>query len=141
MSYTPVPTTTFAEAQSIVEQVFLEDYVSDQRPQSVVVGAEYILLLDGLVTTGNSVASAAPIGAGAIAVGSSKSITREAGQRIYYNSLGESTLHSRKFKANRYVILIRNAEGATLRRINTTNLGKAQRFLDALTYLRSQRIR
>jgi len=141
MSYTPVPMGTFVEAQSIVEQVFLEDYVSDQRPQSVVVGPEYILLSDGLVTTGDSVASAAPIGVGAIAVGSSRSVTREEGQRIYYNSLGESTLHSRKFKANRYVILIRNTEGATLRRINTTNLDKAQRFLNALAFLRSERTR
>jgi len=140
MNYTPVPPDTFAEAQSVVEQVFLEDYVADQRPQSVAVGPEYILLSDGVVTTGDSVASAAPIGAGAIAVGSSRSVTREAGQRIYYNSLGESTLHSRKFKANRYVILIRNTEGATLRRINTTNLAKAQRFLDALAFLRNQRI-
>lgn len=139
MDYTAVPLDTFAEAQSVVEQVFLEDYVADQRPQSIAVGPEYILLSDGVVTTGKNVASAAPIGTSAIAVGSSRSVTREEGQRIYYNSLGESTLHSRKFKANRYVILIRNAEGATLRRINTTNLAKAQRFLNALEFLRNQR--
>lgn len=135
--YTPAPVTSFAEARDIVEQVFLEDYVAKQRPQSVTVGDQYILLADGIVTTGSGVASAVPIGNAALAVGSSRAVTREAGLRIYYNSLGDVSLHSKKFKKNRYAIIIHNTEGATLRRVNTTSLPKAQRFIDALAYLRT----
>lgn len=136
INYTPDPRMSLEEAVSTVEQVFLEDYVPAQRPDRVAVGPEYIVLSDGIVTRGSSVGAAAPLGNGAIALGSSQSVTREAGARLYYRSIGQVTLHARRFKSNRYAILIRNTEGAVLRRVNTTSQEKALRFIDALERLK-----
>jgi len=136
INYSPDATISTEQAVFTIEQVFLEDYVAKQRPDRVLVGDEYIVLADGFVTTGSSLGSAAPIGSGAIAMGSSKSITREAGARIYYKSVGEVTLHSRRFRENRYAILVRNTEGSVLRRINTTSRQKAQRFVDAMEHMK-----
>lgn len=136
VNYSPDPRMSLEEAVSTVEQVFLEDYVSKQRPDHVLVGPKYIVLTDGVVTTGSARGAAAPIGNGAIAMGSSRSITREASTRLYYQSIGQVTLYSKRFKDHRYAILIRNTEGATLRRVSTTSKQKAQRFIDALEYLK-----
>lgn len=123
------------EAVSIIEQVFSEDF-GELRAQGVVLTDQYILLSDGVLTRGKAFGSAVPVGNSAIALASSESVTRELGQRIYYNSLGNSTLHTKRNKQNRYVVLIRNKEGAVQRTVNTTNLQKAERFIDALEYFK-----
>ena len=135
VDYSPRTDMSQAEAQQVIEQVFLEDYDQNQRPDAVLFDDDYILLADGLVTHGTSVGGATLIGSGALMTGSSKHTTRQAGLRIYYNSLGQSTLHTKRGRQNRYAILIRNKQGSNLRRVSTTSEDKAKRFLDALEVL------
>jgi hypothetical protein len=135
VDYSPRPDMSRAEAQQVIEQVFLEDYDQNQRPDAVLFDEDYILLADGVVTRGTSVGGATLIGSGALMTGSSKHTTRQAGLRIYYNSLGRSTLHTKRGRENRYTILIRNKQGSNLRRVSTTSGDKAKRFLDALEVL------
>jgi len=135
VDYSPRADMSRAEAQRVVEQVFLEDHDQNQRPDAVIFGDDYFLLADGIVTRGTSTGGATVLGDGALMVGSSKHTTRQAGLRIYYDSLGQSTLHSKRGRENRYAILIRNKEGSNLRRVSTTSEQKAKRFLDALEVL------
>lgn len=137
VDYSPRPDMSRAEAEQIIEQVFLEDYDQGQRPESVIFTDDYVLLADGVVTRGNSIGSAVPIGNGAIASGSSKYVTKQSGLRIYYSSLGRSTLHAKRARQNRFAILIKNREGSNIRRVSTTNERSAKRFLDALEYMRT----
>jgi hypothetical protein len=137
VDYSPMPDMNRAQAERIIEQVFLEDYDQNQRPDAVLFADDYILLADGVVTRGTSVGGAALIGSGALMTGSSKYITKQAGLRIYYNSLGRSTLHTKRARNNRFAILIRNREGAHIRRVSTTNEQRAKQFLDALEYMRT----
>jgi len=136
VDYTPRADMSRAQAEQVVEQVFLEDYDQGQRPDAVLFEDDYLLLADGVVTRGTSVGGATAIGNGALMTGSSKYTTRQAGLRIYYNSLGSSTLHTKRGRQNRYAILIRNKEGSNLRRVSTTSERKAKQFLDALEVLR-----
>lgn len=135
IDYEPRSGITKQEAVSIIEQVFSEDF-GEKRPQGVYVTDQYIVLADGIVSRGTGYGSAVPVGSGAIAVGTSTVVTQEIGQRIYFNSLGDSTLHTKRARNNRYVVLVRNTEGAVQRSVNTTSLRKAERFIDALGYFR-----
>jgi len=125
-------------AIAAVEQGFYEDWNND-RPQSVVVTDHYILLSDGVVSDGSSFASAVPIGTGAIAAGNSRVITREMGQRIYLSSLGEISIYEHKVKKNRFVVIIRSADGSELRKVNMRSLALAQQFAGAIAYLKAHR--
>jgi hypothetical protein len=138
VDYSPRPDMSRAEAEKIIEQVFLEDYDQRQRPDAVLFDDEFILLTDGVVTQGSSIGGATVIGHGALMTGSSKYTTRQAGLRIYYNSLGRSTLHTKRGRENRFAILIRNEEGSNMRRVSTTSEEKAKRFIDALAYMRAR---
>ncbi len=126
------------QAVSIVEQVFYEDY-SKTKPQSVVVTDEYILLSDGVVSNGSSFGSATAIGSGAIAAGSSRVVTKEMGQRIYLRSIGDVGVFQHKMKKGRYAVVIRATDGSTLRAVRTRSLENAQRFADAIAYLKARR--
>lgn len=127
------------QAVSIVEQVFYEDY-SKTRPQSVVVTDEYILLSDGIVSSGSSFGSATDFGGGgAIAVGSSRVVTKEMGQRLYLRSIGDVGVFQNKVKKGRYVVVIRGVDGGQLRMLRMLSLENAERFSDAIAYLKANR--
>lgn len=136
---TPPPGMDRQHAIAAVEQGFYEDWNTSDRPQSVVVTDQYILLSDGIVSDGSSFASAVPIGAGAIAAGNSRVVTREMGQRIYLSSLGEISIYEHKVKKNRFVVIIRSADGGELRKINVRSLALAQQFAGAIAYLKANR--
>lgn len=137
LDYTPKPTPGMdrQQAVSIVEQVFYEDF-SKTRPQSVVVTEQFIALSEGLISNGTSFGSAAPVGTGAIAVGSSSVSTREVGQRLYFNSMAVINVYQRRMKSGQFAVVVRGSDGGELRIIKTRSLEKAQRFADALEYLR-----
>jgi hypothetical protein len=137
IAYQPKTDIDRTEAIAIIEQVLLEDYNAQLRPVEVRVGNEFIELHDGLVSKGSTIGSAVAVGYGAIGASNSTTVTRAAGQRIYFSSLGTSTLHSKRMRDNRHVILVRNREDIVLRKVRTTNLSRAHRFLDALAYLAS----
>ena len=126
------------QAVSIVEQAFYEDY-SKTKPQSVAVTDEYILLSDGVVSNGTSFGSATAIGSGAIAAGSSRVVTKEMGQRIYLRSIGDVGVFQHKMKKGRYAVVIRAKDGSQLRALRTHSLESAQRFADAIAYLKAHR--
>ncbi|NWD29959.1 hypothetical protein HX793_09265 [Pseudomonas reactans] len=141
LDYTAVPPPSMDRQKAIaaVEQGFYEDWNTKNRPQSVVITDQYILLADGVVSDGSSFGSAAVIGGGAIAASNSRVITREMGQRIYISSIGAVQIYQHKIKANRFVVIVQELGGAELRKINVRSLSLAQQFADAIAYLKAHR--
>jgi len=141
LEYTAVPPPGMDRQKAIaaVEQGFYEDWNTDNRPQSVVVTDQYILLADGVVSDGSSFGSAAAIGGGAIAASNSRVTTREMGQRIYIGSIGAVNIYQHKVKANRFVVIVQEVSGAELRKINVRSLKLAQQFADGIAYLKAHR--
>ncbi|MEE1924412.1 hypothetical protein V0R50_22655 [Pseudomonas sp. 148P] len=124
------------QAVEVIEQTFFEDYSKKSRPQSVLVTEKVIVLSDGVISEGTAIGSAVPIGAGAIAVGSSKTVTRDAARRIYLNSIGDVSVFEKRGRSNRFVVVIRGIDGGTLATVRSTRLDRAKLFADAITYLK-----
>ncbi|MCP6695892.1 hypothetical protein [Pseudomonas donghuensis] len=138
VDYTPMPPAAMTRQQAIeiVEQGFYEDY-GKKRPVHVDVTERYILLADGVISKGSGFASATPVGTGAIAAGTSTTITKEMGQRIYFNNLGRTTIHQKRTNPNRCTVVLRAFDQSDVRAIHTRSLAHAQRFADAIEVLRS----
>lgn len=124
------------QAVEVIEQAFFEDYSKKSRPQSVLVTDKVIVLSDGLISEGTAIGSAVPIGAGAIAVGSSRTVTRDAARRIYLNSIGDVSVFEKRGRSNRFVVVIRGTDGGTLATVRSTRLERAKLFADAIMYLK-----
>lgn len=135
----PPPGMDHEQAVDAVEQGFYEDWSTKARPQSVVVTDKYILLADGVVSDGSSFGSAAAIGNGAIAASNSRVTTKEMGQRIYWGSIGGVVIYQHKVKKNRFVVIIQSTDGGEIRRINARSLQLAERFGNAIAYLKAHR--
>ncbi|MCE0914709.1 hypothetical protein [Pseudomonas sp. NMI760_13] len=123
-------------AVDFVEQAFFEDYGKKFRPQSVLITDKVIILSDGVISEATGFASAAPLGSGAIAAGSSRSVTKDASRRIYLSSIDEISIYQKRGRSNRFTVVIRGEDGRELGSIRTGSLERAQRFSDALTYLK-----
>ncbi|MEX5343892.1 hypothetical protein [Pseudomonas sp. I2] len=138
IDYSPAPPPGMTREQAVetVEQVFYEDF-SKTKPQSVVVTEKFIWLSQGLVSKGTTVATADVIGNSAIGLGTSTVATREVGQRIYFNSIGKIGVFQRKMKSGQFAVVVRATDGSELRAVRMRSLEKAQRFADALEYLRA----
>jgi hypothetical protein len=130
------PGMTRERAVSVVEQVFYEDY-SKRRPQYVEITDEFILLSDGTVSKSSGFATAAPIGNGAIAAGNSTTVTKAMGQRIYFRSLGATTIHKARGREGRYTVVMRSIDGAALRNVYMRTQLAAEQFIDAVQFLKS----
>ena len=130
------PGMTRERAVSVVEQVFYEDY-SKKRPQHVEVTDEFILLSDGTVSKSSGFASAVPIGGGAIAAGNSTTVTKAMGQRIYFRSLGSTTIHKVRGREGRYTVVIRSIDGGGLRNVHMRTQATAEQFIDAVQFLKT----
>ena len=76
VDYTPAAPVgmTREKAIQVVEQGFYEDY-GKKRPVHVEITDRYIVLADGFMSKGSGFASAVPVGTGAIAAGSSTTVT------------------------------------------------------------------
>lgn len=125
------------QAIDFVEQAFFEDYGKKFRPQSILITDKVIILSDGVISEATGFASAAPIGAGAIAAGSSRSVTKNASRRIYLNSIDDISIYQKRGRASRFTVVIRGQDGRELGSIRTGSLERAQRFGDALIYLKT----
>ncbi len=125
------------EAVDFVEQSFFEDYGKKFRPQSVVITDKVIILSDGVVSEATELVSAVPLGTGAIAAGSSRSVTKDASRRIYLSSINSISIYQRRGRSSRFTVIIRGDDGRELGSVRTGSLERAKRFADALTYLRA----
>jgi len=139
VSYAP-SATQFSDRQQaadLVEQAFFEDYGKKFRPQSVLITDKVIILSDGVISEATGFASAAPLGSGAFAAGSSTSVTRDASRRIYLNSIDDISIYQKRGRSSRFTVVIHGQDGRELGSIRTGSLERAQRFSDALTYLKN----
>ncbi|WP_060483354.1 hypothetical protein [Pseudomonas sp. NBRC 111119] len=138
LSYVPSAAAFNDRQQAIdfVEQSFFEDYGKKFRPQSIVITDKVIILSDGVISEASGLVSAVPLGAGAIAAGSSRSLTKDASRRIYLSSIEGISIYQRRGRSNRFTVIIRGNDGHELGSIRTGSLVRAQRFADALTYLK-----
>ena len=138
--YSPAPRAgmTWDRAVSIIEQGFYEDY-GKERPESVKVTPEAIVLADGAITTATHAGTVVPIYGAAAVVGTTSARTVAAGQRIYLSSLQPSIVAKRTGRDNRYAVIVRTAPGVTARRIFFRSEVRAEEFADALEYLRLMR--
>jgi hypothetical protein len=134
-SANPTSFSSSTEAIELLERIFHEDY-GKQKVESVAIYPKYIILSDGIVSRSDGTAVAAPIGGGAIASGTTKTVTQHAGQRLYFSSLGKSTIHQRRLRSGRYVVIVRAHDGAELRKVSMRTLTDAERFVDAIEYLK-----
>lgn len=133
-AYMPQQQITESEAKSIIEQVLMEQPIA-RRPEVVQFTPEFILIGNGIQSKGNSVGTAAVFnGAVAIGTNSSNVITKGVGERIYYNSIGETQIFT---KRKSYLILMLNADGKAIKKLSTSSQVKAQRFSDAMNYLKN----
>lgn len=125
------------QAAEVVEQAFFEDYGKKFRPQSVLITDKVIILSDGVISEASGFASAAPLGAGAIAAGSTRSVTKDANRRIYLNSIDNISIYQKRARSSRFTVIVRGHDGRELGSIRTGSLERAQRFSDALVYLKT----
>ncbi|MDD0972470.1 hypothetical protein [Pseudomonas fontis] len=139
LSYTPVESRFVdrAHAVEVIEQAFFEDYSKGARPQSVLVTDKVIILSDGVISQGSSVGSAVAVGAGAFAVGNTTVVTRDAGRRIYLNSIGDISLYQKRGRDNRFVVIIRALDGSQMVSVRTRSLDRAKQFSDAIAFIKA----
>lgn len=137
INYTSSPNriSSWEHAVSVIERGFYEDY-GDQKAQAVQVTDEAIILADGNITTSSHAGTAVPVYGAAVLVGSTKSKTVAAGQRIYINSLLPALVMRKNLRDNRYAVIIRQEPGFTARRVYFRSQTMAQEFADALAFLR-----
>lgn len=126
---------TRASAERAAEQGFYEDY-GKTKAMTVSIQKDFILISDGLVSKGSSIGMATGIGPAVIGQAESTTITREAGQRIYFNSLGKTTIHQKRGRDNRFIVVLRASDQGDLRHVSTRSLAEAERFANAIEFLR-----
>lgn len=122
------------QARSIIEQVLMEQPIK-ARPEQVLFTDEYFGYGSGIISTSNGFASAVPIGGGAIAAGTSVTSSKALQTRIYYNSIGNITLHLRR---GRWIVQTRNMAGTVINKCVVDTQQKAERFVDAMASLKSK---
>lgn len=120
------------QAKSVIEQVLMEQPLKT-RPEQVFFTDEYIGYGNGIISATSGFASATPIGAGAIAAGTSKTSSKAVQTRIYFNSIGTVTLYT---KRNRWIVQTRNQAGSVLNSSLVDTQQKAQRFVDAMIFFK-----
>lgn len=133
VDYQPAPITA-EQARSVIEQVLMEQ-PEKTRPEQVFFTNEYIAYGSGVVSSSSGFASAVPIGNGAIAAGNSVTSSKSVQTRIYFNSIGSATLYT---KRNRWVVITTNKAGGTLNFSRVDSQQKAQRFIDAMMFLKTK---
>jgi hypothetical protein len=120
------------QAKSVIEQVLMEQ-PQKTRPEQVIITSEYIAYGSGVVSETNGFASAVPLGNGAFAAGTSRTNSKSLVTRIYFNSIGDVKLYS---KRGRWVVITRSQAGSVLNSVLVDNQAKAQRFVDSMVHFR-----
>lgn len=130
----PSPAITEPEAKSIIEQVFME-LPAKRKPDAIAFEKDFIWLGYGVESKSNGIGTAVALtNSVAIVSGSSNVTTKGNSLRIYYNSLGQIGLYT---KRDYYIIRIANKEGREFTKLTTYNEAKAHKFIDALRYLQN----
>lgn len=96
-----------------------------------------IILSYGTVTNSQGYAASTSSRTGAIGYGVGSTRTYDNTQRIYYNSLGESTLYESKIRGNRYAVITRMSDGQLIKRLRFTSIDKAQKYIDAMEFIKN----
>lgn len=119
------------QALPVIEQAFMEQHPSN-RPQSVEFTINYLYLYfrsaphlasNTIATTGN----------GAIHIVEQSSLhTPQNGMRIYYNSIGDVEVFTKK---GRYIIQIRDIAGRVIRNVAAITEERARTFANAIASL------
>lgn len=130
--YSPTISENRNDASKIIEQVVMEQ-PTKHRPDSIVIGEDYIGFNEGFESKTSGFASGTYIGGGStIASGFSRTKTRSVGDRLYFNSIGSSALYA---KRDWYIIQVKNRSGKVVKRFYTRSKIKAESFIDAMFYL------
>jgi hypothetical protein len=118
------------EAQEIIEQVFMQQ-PREQRPESVVFTDRYFEIRRGVQTRGRSSGFGLPVGntGVVVATGRGSQTSREVIDRVYYDSIGNAELWSRR---SYWYVEIRDKDNRNPMRVYVTNRSKAERFIDAI---------
>ena len=137
VDYTPKPRPGMdaAQAASVVEQGFYEDY-GKEKAQSAMVTSEYIALSNGTVSRGVNLGQASAYNGVVVGLGSTYMTTQDINQRIYFRSVGEIQVYKKNARENRYAVIIRTVEQTTARRVFFRSESRAEEFADAMEYLK-----
>ncbi|WP_054908772.1 hypothetical protein [Pseudomonas sp. NBRC 111135] len=137
VDYTPKPRPGMdtAQAASVVEQGFYEDF-GKEKAQSAMVTPEYIALSNGTVSRGVNLGQASAYNGVIVGLGSTYMTTQDINQRIYFRSVGDIQVYKKNARENRYAVIIRTVEQTTARRIFFRSESRAEEFADAMEYLK-----
>lgn len=137
VDYTPKPRPGMdaAQAASVVEQGFYEDF-GKEKAQSAMVTPEYIALSNGTVSRGVNLGQASAYNGVVVGLGSTYMTTQDINQRIYFRSVGDIQVYKKNARENRYAVIIRTVEQTTARRIFFRSESRAEEFADAMEYLK-----
>ncbi len=130
-SYMPNPETDKMTAVKVIEQVIYEQH-EKYRPESVFISDDFIAISKGTLTksrakgVGIAVTDNVVVG-----LGSTKTLIKGLNQRIYFNSLGQPKLYT---KRGRYIAQINNESGRALLNVAVDNELKAKKFIDSIMY-------
>lgn len=129
--YAPNAVATKSQAIKIIEQVFFEQPIKS-LPQNVFITDDFIGLAKGIrsKSRGFGVGLSNNMNLG-IGLGSSKTLSKEINQRIYFNSIQIPKLYTKK---RRYIVQIRSDLGKTIINVYTQNENKAKKFIDSILY-------
>lgn len=136
VAYTPQPSPALneSEAKGIIEQVFME-LPPDRKPDAIAFEEDFIWLGYGVESKSSGFGTAIALtDSVAVVSGSSRVTTRGKNLRIYYNSLSQIDLYT---KRSYYIIRIASAKGREFLKVTTYSEAKAHKFIDALRYLRN----
>ncbi len=96
----------------------------------------FFKLSDGVVSQSSGFGSAASIGTGALVAGDDTTVTRQAGQRLYFNRMGPPLIRQDNRRHSRFAVVLTHRDGSASRVVNARSFDKAKQFADALETLR-----
>jgi len=118
---------------AVIEQVLFEQY-EKHRPQTVFITDEFIGLGYGMKTTSRSAGVVLfPNSNLLVGLGTTKSLSKDINERIYFNSVSEIRLYS---KSDYFVIQVWTDR--VYKNIYTFNKAKANQFIDAIEFFKRQ---
>lgn len=132
VEYSPKSISNKAYATKIIEQVIMQQ-PDKYRPESLFINDDYIGFNDGYSSKTIGIGSAAQSNTPIIASGISTTKTKSNNSRVYFNSLGPTTLWS---KRSWYIIDIQNKTPSLIKRIYTRDQDNAKAFIDSIGYMK-----
>ncbi|MCK6263950.1 sensor protein [Vibrio sp. ZSDE26] len=116
-------------AVKIIEQVVMEQPLN-YRPEDIVVTDSYIGLSDGLKTSSHTMSNINEDSG--MVLSSLKIEASDISSRYYFNSISALELFS---KSDWYIVQMKNDENLVVKLFYTRSLSKAERLIDAISYM------